>query len=151
VADALSRDFHLSWPDLLSSLSPHLPQQAGWQVWTPSSQVVSAVTSALLRKPSSPEFLLDAKLAAPSHGPSGSTSPVNWASTPFSKPSRTKYHSYKSSDNEFVMDNLRSTAIQSGLDRLKITYGQLRRRSLQWGPKIHASTPLERRTSGFCA
>ncbi len=27
VADALSRNFHISWPDLLLSLGPHLPQQ----------------------------------------------------------------------------------------------------------------------------
>eukprot|EP00804_Cyclotella_cryptica_P015208 CCRYP_000735-RA/>CCRYP_000735-RA protein AED:0.27 eAED:0.27 QI:0/0/0/1/0/0/2/0/302 len=53
---------------------------------------------------------------------------------PFSKPSRTKYLSYKSSDSEFVTANLHATKIQSSLDRLKITYGQLPRRSLQWGP-----------------
>ena len=32
VADALSRDFHLSWPDLISSLSTFLPQTDGYQV-----------------------------------------------------------------------------------------------------------------------
>ncbi|KAL3822497.1 hypothetical protein ACHAXA_002515 [Cyclostephanos tholiformis] len=35
VADSLSRNFHLPWPDLLSSLSAFLPQSAGCQVSTP--------------------------------------------------------------------------------------------------------------------
>ena len=149
VADALSRDFHLSWPDLLSSLSPHLPQQAGCQVWTPSPQIVSAVTSALLRKPSSREFLLDAKLAEPLLGPSGLLSPVTWASTPFSKPSRTKFLSYKSSPDEYILANLLPAGIPSSLDRLKITYGTLPRRSSIWGPKTRASTPHFRSTSEY--
>ncbi|KAL7508642.1 hypothetical protein ACHAXN_005688 [Cyclotella atomus] len=63
---------------------------------------------------------------------------MTWASTPFSKPSKTKYLSYKSFDNLFVPENLQSMAIQSGLDQLKITYGQLHRHSLLWSPTTRA-------------
>eukprot|EP00804_Cyclotella_cryptica_P029635 CCRYP_019021-RA/>CCRYP_019021-RA protein AED:0.08 eAED:0.21 QI:0/-1/0/1/-1/0/1/0/359 len=45
IADALSRDFHLTWPELIDSISPHLPQNVGYQLWTPSPPILSAVTS----------------------------------------------------------------------------------------------------------
>ena len=136
VADALSRDFHLSWPDLMSSLSDFIPQNTGYQVWTPSPQIISAVTSALLTKQCSRESLLVVPPAPTQGGGSGLSTQLAWASTPISKPSRTKYHSYKSSPDEFVRENLRPSRIQSGLERLKITYGSLPRRTNQWGPRI---------------
>ena len=135
VADALSRDFHLTLPTVISNLSHLLPQDVGYQVWTPRPALVSAVISALRKKQSPRESLLVEPIPPSPTGSSGSPLPMNWASTPFSKPSRTKYQSYKSSSNEYVMENLQPTAIQSGLDRLKITYGQLLRRSSPWGPR----------------
>lgn len=136
VADALSRDFNLSWHKLTTSLGPYLPQSGLYQVWTPSPQIVSAVTSALLKQQSKRESLLVEPPTPTQHGASGSVSPLSWASIPFSKPSKTKYHSFKSSPNEFVVGNLHPGAIPSGLDRLKITYGSLARRSSIWGPRI---------------
>lgn len=136
IADVLSRDFHLPWPALIDSLSPHLPQTVGYQHWTPSPQILSAVTSALLRKQSKRELLLVTPPKPSLPGISGPPSQLSWASTPFSKPSKTKYQCYKSLPSEFVSENLLPTAIPSGLDRLKLTYGTLRRRSSTWGPKI---------------
>ncbi len=91
VASALSQDFHLTWSHLFSSTSQYLPQPAGCQIWTPSKHIISAMTLALLRQPSSRESLLAVRLAAPKPGASRSTSPVTWASTPISKPSKTKF------------------------------------------------------------
>ena len=48
VADTLSRNFHLSMPQVFSQLSPFLSQQRGYQLWTPLSAFVSTVISALL-------------------------------------------------------------------------------------------------------
>ena len=138
VADALSRDFQLSWPQIVSQLSPYLSQKRGYQVWTPTSEFVSVIISALLRKQSPRESLLVVPKPPSGNGRNGSTSALSWASTPFSKPSRTKFQSYKSSSTEFVSENLLPTEIRSGLDRLKITYGRLHRRSYQWGPTIPA-------------
>ena len=135
VADALSRDFHLTLSNVMLNLSHLLPQDVGYQVWTPRPALVSAVISALRRKQSPRESLLVEPTPPSPTGSSGSPSQLNWASTPFSKPSRTKYQSYKSSSSEFVTENLQPKAIQSGLDRLKITYGQLHRRSSPWGPR----------------
>ncbi|KAL3826648.1 hypothetical protein ACHAXA_009089 [Cyclostephanos tholiformis] len=69
IADSLSHDFHLPWSALLTSLSSYLPQSVGCQIWTPSPPIVSAVTSALLRLPSSRESLLGEPLAMPLPGP----------------------------------------------------------------------------------
>ena len=134
VADALSRDFHLPLDDIYSQYKHLFPQQIGYQVWTPPRELVSSVISALQRKQSPRESLLVEPVPPLPAGVSGSNSVMNWASTPFSKPSKTKYQSYKSSSTEFVSENLQPTAIKSGLDRLKITYGQLHRRSSPWGP-----------------
>ena len=134
VADFLSRDFSHSWPSLCASLSHLLPQHDGFQLWTPSKQILSAVTSALLKQPFCRESLPAALPAPPLLGTSGSRSQLTWASTPFSKPSKTKYLSYKSLPTEFIPANLLPAEVPSALDRLKITYGSLRRRSCRWGP-----------------
>ena len=144
VADALSRDFRLSMSAIHSQLSHLFPQNVGFQEWTPPSELVSSIISALQRKQSARESLLAEPRAPSPTGKNGSTSQLSWASTPFSKPSTTKFQSYKSSCTEFVPENLQPTAIQSGLDRLKITYGQLHRRSSPWGPTIPATTPSGR-------
>ena len=138
VADALSRDFHLTLANIMSNNSHLLPQKLGYQVWTPRSELVSAIISALHKKQSPRESLLAEPARPLPTGRSGSPSQMSWASTPFSKPSRTKYQSYKSSSSEFVRANLQPMAIPSSLDRLKITYGQLPRRSSPWGPRTHA-------------
>lgn len=134
IADALSRDLHLSWPEVYSQLSHLFPQKLGYQVWTPPPQLVSAVLLALRRKQCARASVLVEPEAPSPIGASGQSSAVTWASTPFSKPSKTKFQSYKSSSRMFVPENLQPTMIKSGLDRLKITYGVLRRRSCQWGP-----------------
>ena len=139
VADALSRQFDKPWSHLISSLSSHhFPQNTGCQRWTPSKPIVSAVISALLKQQSCRESLQAVHPAPPQPGASGSSSQLTWASTPFSKPSRTKFLSYKSSPTEFISENLQPAAIPSGLERLKITYGTLARRSCMWGPMTHA-------------
>ena len=138
VADSLSRNFHLTLPEVFSRLSHCLDQSTGYQAWTPTSQVVSGILSALRKKQLPRESLLVEPSPPSRRGKNGSTSQLNWASTPFSKPSKTRYQSFKSSSNEFVRANLRPAKIRSGLDRLKITYGALPRRSCRWGPTIPA-------------
>jgi hypothetical protein len=141
IADALSRQFNKSWSHCIDSLfRAHLPQRTGCQRWTPTPPVASAVISVLHRIPSCRESLQAEQLALPLPGESGSSSPMTWASTPFSRPSKTKYLSYKSSPNEFTPETLLPTAIPSGFDRLRITYGALPRHSCMWGPKTHVST-----------
>ncbi|EJK60002.1 hypothetical protein THAOC_19721 [Thalassiosira oceanica] len=129
----------------MTSLSPYLPQRASCQIWTPSEQIVSSVISALRKERSPPESLWVEPNPPRPYGTYGKGTVLNWASTPLSKPSKTKYQSYKSSHSEYALANLRPEAIPSSLDRLKITYGTLHKRPLAWGPTIPASVVARRR------
>ena len=141
LADDSSRLFHLTNKELLTHFNSTYPQKNTFRLWTPSRRMTSAVISALRKQQCKPESLL-VEPKAPQHtGQNGKSSFLSWPSIPYSKPSKTKYLCYKSSANEYVPENLQPTAIQSGLDRLKITYGQLDKRSLVWGPKTHVWTP----------
>ena len=137
MADDASRLFDMPDSNFLSYFNSTFPQVSSFRHVHLSPQVTSSVISALRRKTSKTESLLVEPSPPIPTGKSGTSSRLTWASTPYSKPSRTKYLSYKSSREEFVPENLLQTKLQSGLERLKITYGQLDRRSSPWGPKIH--------------
>ncbi len=144
VADATSRDFHLSWQQLLTSLSPYLPKGASCQIWTLSSEMVSSVISSLQRKRSQPESLWVELRPPAQSGRSCRITVLNWALTPFSKPSRTRYQSYKSLHSKYALEHLHPTEISSSLDRLRIIYGTLHRRSNVWGPATQQGSQARR-------
>ena len=50
-------------------------------------------------------------------------------------PSSTKYTSYTSPGTKFQPTNLTNQTIPSGMDRLKVPYGAVKRRRLIWGPR----------------
>ena len=133
IADALSREFDISWSEMVELLAPYLTMPP--QVWTPTPQVVEAVLSALLKQHQPPENILVLP-PAPQPETFASMPPITieWPSTPFSKPSSTTYKTYKSANDEFIYQNLLPHAIPSSLDRLKVTYGSLPRRPAVWGP-----------------
>ena len=136
MADDASRLFHLSDKQFLAHFNSHYPQKKSYKIVHPRPELVSAVILALHRKTSSVESLLvDPPPPAPT-GDSGFSSPISWASTPYSKPSRTKYPSFKSSCTEFDPALVQPTNITSSLGLLKSTYGQLHRRTYPWGPRI---------------
>lgn len=152
MADDASRLFQLSDAALLSYFNSTYPQQVSWQLVTPTPQMISAATSALRRKTSNAELL---RVEPPPPTPittNGSSTHLTWASTPFSKGSKTKYPSFKSSSTEFDMATCRPATIKSGLDQLKTTYGRLHRRTSPWGPRTHGSTRTATSTfaSGAC-
>ena len=138
MADDASRLFHLSDNDFLAYFNSTYPQTKSYKLVHPEQGLVSAVILALHRKTSSVESLLvDLPPPAPI-GPSGFSTAISWASTPYLKPSKTKYPSFKSSSTEFDPELVQPMAIKSSLELLKSTYGQLHRRTSPWGPKIHA-------------
>jgi hypothetical protein len=138
MADDASRFFHLSNKSFLQHFNTTYPQKKSFKLVTPTSQIASAVISALRMKKSSAESLWAAPPPATPTGISGTSTPLTWASIPYSKPSKTKYLSYKSSSDAFVPDDLLPANIRSSLDLLKTTYGRLHRRTLQWGPQTPA-------------
>ena len=144
LADDSSRLFQLNDSTFLSHFNTYHRQTKSYQLWTPSPKIVSAVTSALQRKRCQPESLLVEPPPAQAPGTSGATTVLNWPSIPFSKPSKTPYQSYRSSSSEFARETLQSKEMPFALERLKITYGTLDKRSNVWGPLTHAKkgTPL---------
>lgn len=132
MADDASRLFHLTDSQFLQYFHTTFPQHDSYRLVPLPSETLSCVTSALRRKMCPVESLLVVPPAPIPIGDNGTRSQLKWASTPFSKPSKTKYKSYKSSGDEFVLENLQQDMLQSSLDRLKITYGQLGRRSSNW-------------------
>jgi hypothetical protein len=138
MADDASRLFTLSNSNFLSHFNSTYPQKKSYKLVTPTSQMVSSVISALRKKRCNVESLL-ADPPPPAHtGTNGTSSQLTWASTPFSKPSKTKYQSYKSSSDAFAPEDLLPSNVRSSLAQLKTTYGQLPRRTLQWGPQTLA-------------
>jgi hypothetical protein len=138
LADAASRLFHLSNDDFLTHFAHTYPQDTSFRLVAPTPSLLSAVTSALLKKPYNVELLRAATPAPTPTGEPGVSIQLHWASTPFSKPSKTKYQSYKSSSSEYVKEHTLATAIPSSLERLKITYGALAKRSPCWATRIPA-------------
>ena len=138
MADDASRLFYMSDAEFLAYFNSTFPQVSSFHHVHLPPQVISSVISALRRKTCKAESLLVEPPPPIPTGKPGTASQLNWASIPYSKPSRTKYQSYKSSDEEFVPENLQQTKVQSSLERLKITYGLLARRTSPWGPQTHA-------------
>ncbi|KAL7502381.1 hypothetical protein ACHAXN_000347 [Cyclotella atomus] len=103
---------------------------------------MDATISALNRKQCPKDSLLSTPLPSRSSSATMSTavSPITWASTRLSKPSKTKLSAYKSLETEFIHTNLQPNHIHASLDRLKITYGHIPRRSLTWGPHPSSSS-----------
>ena len=80
-----SQTMHLS--QLHTHINNILPQPlAGYQHWTPSPQIVSAVISALRSQPSKPESLLVVLNPPLPLGNSGKSTSLIWASISFSTP-----------------------------------------------------------------
>ena len=131
-ADPASRLFHLSDSDFLDYFTATFPQKLSYRLWTPRKQTFSAVISALRRKTSRMESALVAPAPPVATGDNGSYSQTSWPSIPFSKPSKTKYPSSKCSRVDFEPDNYPQANIPYALERLRITYGQLAKRSSSW-------------------
>jgi hypothetical protein len=137
MADDASRLFHFSDTEFLAYFNSTYPQDNGFRLVTPTPSLVSAMTSALLRKPFNVESLRAEAPAPTPTGDPGASTQLHWASIPFSKPSATKYQSYKSSSSEeFDRAHLLATAVPSSLEWLRITYGALAKRSPCWAMRI---------------
>jgi hypothetical protein len=138
LADDASRLFHLDDCQFLTHFNTVHSQPLSFQSATPSPSLLSAVISALLKKRYNAALLQDEAPAPTPTGTPGVSTQLNWASTPFSKPAKIKYQSYKSSSSEYDKANLQESAIPSSLERLRITYGALDKRSSCWANRIHA-------------
>jgi hypothetical protein len=80
MADDASRLFHLTDTELLSHFNSHYPQDVPWQMQAPRPKAVSCVTSALLRKFDSSQWLPAHAANTAPPGPAGclSATPINY-------------------------------------------------------------------------
>ena len=141
IADDSSRLFNLTNAEFLHHFNTTYPQNQSYQLWTPSPGIISTVISALLKQSCKLESLLREPNTPMPSGTNGQPSPVSWASTPFSRPSKTKYQSsrYLLSECDRVNSPSISKIRASKAEALRITYGQLAKRPSQWGPLTHAT------------
>ena len=98
--------FHLTDSQFFSRFNSKYPQPQSYKLVTPSSQMDSSVISALRMKTCNTEYLWVDPLPPTPIGPSELNTLLSWASTPFSKPSKTKCQSYKCSTDMFIPANL---------------------------------------------
>ena len=73
---------------LLTYLETHFPQPLPWRLWTLSPKIASGIASALRKKTSARDCLLDEPPPPMATGPSGPIFAQGWPSTPY--PSLTK-------------------------------------------------------------
>ena len=113
----------------LQTLSPNesdFPPGSSYQVWELSPQMVKAVIKAIMCGRQDPECLLEAPSAPQKRSPNFAVDKVGWSCMPTSNPSCVKYAAYRKADDEVVRADYHASWIPSGLDWLKVTYGNLR-------------------------
>ena len=127
IADTLSHDSDLDWVTLMDTLQPYHHRDSSHQVWYPLPTFVDAILGNLLQKRQDPEDLLVVPPAARHHVPGLPLDKLTWPSMPTSKPFKLKHGVSVTLEHNFDRANLRSHAIPSGLDRLKVPYRHLTR------------------------
>jgi hypothetical protein len=137
MSDDASRLHDLSDYDFLTHFDLTYPQSASWQLWTPTTNIPSAVTSSLRRTPCDPALLLNVPPEPTPTGPSGPISVTNWRSTPYSATSKTQLPSSKYLPSDTAPAPSCPKISLSDLALLKMPYGVLGRRSRVWGNPTH--------------
>ena len=141
AADDTSRLQHLSNAAFLHHFNHHYPQKHSWHLWTPPPELRSWLIGVLRNTQSVSALPLHVPAPPIPTGASGPTSAPNWPSVHFSKGLMTPLSSSKSSSTVSAPAQSHRVAIPSALVPLKMPYGRLAKRSLRWGPRIHASHP----------
>lgn len=143
ISDIPSRKPHWSDEELLTYFNLHYPQSLPWKMWTPPPEMMSCMTSCLLRKTFPKESLLRQPIASSFTGAIGSNSAAAYPSTPFSRGAKTQSSSSKSMPGDIE----RVPYPISGKPYVRtpsiMPYGLLAKRASVWGPRTHASTNLE--------
>jgi len=118
------------------------PQHQSWQLWHPTSNMTSAMISALRRQPSALASFLGMHEQPTPNGQFGHISVMNSTLTPYSRTSQIPYPSSKSLHNDTRWATFPPVVDRSGLAQWQLPYKVLPKRSLVWGPATHASTNM---------
>jgi hypothetical protein len=139
MADDASRLHTLSDPAFFNHFNSTYPQPQSWHLWTPTPQILSAMTSALRKQTSKPALFLLAPAPPTLNGISGSPFATNseWI-LPY-KSWKTPFLSSRSSCIATDMAPSPPVSAPSALALWKAPYAALAKRSRVWGPKTHGS------------
>ena len=138
MSDDASRLNQLDDAALLTYFNSHYPQAEPWALWTPTQQFLSAVTMALRRQTSPPESFLLVPPPPLATGTRGApiAAQSEWI-LPF-KSMKIPSPSSKSSSTATAPALSPPAVTRSDLAPWRMPYAALARRSLRWGPRIHA-------------
>jgi hypothetical protein len=138
MADDASRRFDLTDMELLAHFEKLYPQDEPWQMRRLTPDIISRLTSALLRqrpgRPSPVTEHVPQTQCGISHG--SRTSNPYLLQTPSSATLRTKYPYSGSSPKESGTDAAAEAATRSALATYVTSYSLSRRRTPNWGPRI---------------
>jgi len=90
ISDIPSLKPHWSDEELLTYFNLHYPQPLPWKIWTPPKEMMSCMTSCLLRKTFPRESLLRQPTASGFTGAIGRNSAASYPSIPFSRGAKTQ-------------------------------------------------------------
>jgi hypothetical protein len=138
MADDASRLHHLSDPAFLNHFNSTFPQAQSWHLWTPTPQIISAMTSALRKQTSKPASFLVAPAPPMPTGTSGSPFVPTCEWTLPYKSSKTLFLSSKSSRTA-TGTVITPAKRMSDLKPWTAPYATLAKRSRVWGPRTHGS------------
>jgi hypothetical protein len=141
IADACSRLFHLSDVDFLNHINTTFPVQPCWTLVHPSSDMLSAVNSALLKKLQPLASPQAAAMPMTQHGNSGKPSALNCAKTPTLPTSKTPNHYYNYLQTDTVWESWLPVGLRLELELWKVPFEPWARRSPHWNSPIHACSP----------
>ena len=138
MADDASRLFDLNDAEFLSHFNSVYPQKHPWQLCPLRSEMHSALTSCLFRKPAVLASVLNVPEGRITPGECGNTFATSTKWTPFWKTSKMRYHTSKSSPNDIATVALQKAVTPSDLEQWRTPYVPSVRRWPAWGPTTNA-------------
>jgi hypothetical protein len=147
MADDASRLNHLSDQQFLTHFNLTFPQTPNWVLWTPTSDFLSAVTSALRKQTSPPASFLREPPPPLATGPRGvsTVQSSDWI-LPY-KSMKIPSPFCKSSSTATELESSLPAVNKSDLGLWRMPYAALDRRLRQWGPSTHVKTVAAASTS----
>jgi hypothetical protein len=147
MADFTTRSWENSDSTLLSIFNGRFPQTRPWTMCTLCKDINFALTSALLRKRTNPELLINDPKHKTSIGNIGMPSVWKMESTLSCTPGPTRFKSSRSLGGDTAMDEFFPAKSASDLAQWKTPYGQSGRRLPNWGGIMSGKTPAVKSTS----
>ena len=135
MADDASRLFHLDDTEFLSHFNSVYPQDQPWQLCPLRSEMLSALTSCLFRRPAVLASALNVPEGRTTPGKYGNNSATSMKWTPFWKTSKMRYHTSKSSPNDIGTVALQKAVNPWELEQWRTPYVPSVRRWPAWGPR----------------